>query len=330
MNRERVRGTVLGVAIGDALGMPVESKSAEEIKSSYGRITEYHAAKGHKYVNKCNAGTWTDDTQLTLGILRAITKTRCVDMGAIAKAHVDAYNDWTSGWGATTRDSVRRLKEGSHWSESATGFGLGNGVAMKISPLAICAYQQFDKDYEQYKVTLDAIGTVCLMTHQTRLALQSGYAQAFALAYLFDACVDPKDFSEQLFIDSLMLAADKGKTQEVDLPTMLPEDHDLVNRFSRLGSVQDPIEEFGGGSAYCYNSLPFTYHFFLQNPFTIDSLYDCVSAGGDADTNGSMLASLLGALHGPSIFPEHLLAGLDQREQILALVDEFCDTFKIE
>jgi hypothetical protein len=69
-----------------------------------------------------------------------------------------------------------------------------------------------------------------------------------------------------------------------------------------------------------------TYAFFLKNPSSIDSLYDCVSAGGDTDSNGSMLAGLLGALHGTGIFPQHLVDGLVEKEEVLAIADQFYAT----
>jgi ADP-ribosylglycohydrolase len=63
----------------------------------------------------------------------------------------------------------------------------------------------------------------------------------------------------------------------------------------------------------------------VRNPHSIDSLYDCVSAGGDTDSNGSMLASLLGALHGAAIFPKDLVDDLLPRATVLDVAHRFCD-----
>ena len=68
----------------------------------------------------------------------------------------------------------------------------------------------------------------------------------------------------------------------------------------------------------------------MKNPQGIDSLYDCVSAGGDTDSNGSMLASLLGALHGTTIFPKHLVDGLLSREAVFDVANRFCDLLNLE
>jgi ADP-ribosylglycohydrolase len=89
------------------------------------------------------------------------------------------------------------------------------------------------------------------------------------------------------------------------------------------------VEEFQNGRCYVYCSLPFTYMFFLRNPTSIDSLYEVVSAGGDADSNGSMLAAMLGALNGTKVFPAHLVDELDGKDALLDLANRLCDVFKI-
>ena len=63
--------------------------------------------------------------------------------------------------------------------------------------------------------------------------------------------------------------------------------------------------------------------FFVRNPLSIDALFDVVSAGGDTDTNGSMIGALLGALHGTAILPAHLVDGLQDREAIIEVADQF-------
>ena len=86
------------------------------------------------------------------------------------------------------------------------------------------------------------------------------------------------------------------------------------------------INEFRG-SPYAYESLPFTFMFFVRNPLSIDALFDVVSAGMDTDTNASMIGALLGALHGTSIFPAHLVDGLLDREAVVEVADQFFERF---
>lgn len=70
--------------------------------------------------------------------------------------------------------------------------------------------------------------------------------------------------------------------------------------------------------------------FFLRKPHSIEALYDVISAGGDTDTNGSMVGALLGALNGPNIFPDHLIEGLDQEKEIMLVANRFYDCISEE
>jgi ADP-ribosylglycohydrolase len=59
----------------------------------------------------------------------------------------------------------------------------------------------------------------------------------------------------------------------------------------------------------------------------VESLFDVVSAGHDADTNGSMIGALLGALHGTAIFPPHLVDGLRDRKAVIEVADQLFEKF---
>jgi ADP-ribosylglycohydrolase len=54
-----------------------------------------------------------------------------------------------------------------------------------------------------------------------------------------------------------------------------------------------------------------------------------VNAGGDTDTNGAMLGALLGALNGTQVFPQHLIDGLVNKDNVINTADRLCDVFGI-
>ena len=91
---------------------------------------------------------------------------------------------------------------------------------------------------------------------------------------------------------------------------------------------------FGNGSCYVYDSLPFSYAYFLKDWSGIQILQQVVEAGGDTDTNAKMVGEMLGALHGLSLFqqPENewTITGLKCFDELMKLADVFCDTFGIE
>lgn len=331
ITKDKVRGAFLGIAIGDALGKPVETLKYETILERHGEVNSYLSCSGHKWFNGHMQGTWTDDTQLSLAIARAFINTGEFNLDEIAKQHVKEFVTDVKGWGGSTRDAISKIAHGTHWSKASITdnpkYGFGNGVAMKIAPVA--AYMALTNptcEQEKWKADLHKIMQVAIMTHRTSMAITSGFAHTFAVFKCLT--VTPDKFDKGSFIRSICGAGMMGRQQ---LPETLTQD-DIANRFDLLhnhenASTEEIIRDFGGGSCYVYDSLPFTYMFFLRNPYTIQSLYDCVTAGGDADSTGSMLACLLGALHGPDIFPAHLVDGLDQKDMILEIADQFYEKF---
>ena len=132
------------------------------------------------------------------------------------------------------------------------------------------------------------------------------------------------------FISSVVSASEQGKRY---FPDTAGGD-DLSVRLKQLqelaaAETQQLVAACGGGSCYVYDSLPFSYAYFLKNPFSSEALIEVVNAGGDTDSNGAMVGALLGALHGTDIFPQHLIDGLKGKEQIIDAVDRFCERFGI-
>src|SRR4051812_49092035 len=99
-HKRRFRGCLLGGAVGDALGAPVEFMSLAEIRAQFGRvgITEYTTAFDRK-------GAITDDTQMSLytaeGLLRAYVANGGRDARSVTAAVAHAYTRWLRTQGAT-------------------------------------------------------------------------------------------------------------------------------------------------------------------------------------------------------------------------------------
>ena len=338
MNKDQVRGMFLGVAVGDALGMPVETFAPEKILNKYpeteGRITEYLVPTGHKWFDGRPAGTWTDDTQLTLAVAEGLMEAKGPDIHTQVKCHIAALKENTAGWGGSTKHSIRRLANGVPYTKSGergVNLGKGNGLPMKVAPVgAYLRYTQTGSGFTEHdktcasQVVFEFARNLTIMTHPTQMAVVACFAQIVAVARCF------KQDDPDTIAAAVAAAAIKAKEwQEGE------EKDDLAERLQLLKDYKDYdaarcIEEFGGGSCYCYHSLPFTYMFFLRNPKSVEALYDVVSAGGDADTNGAMLGALLGAYNGESVFPKSLVETLDQAGMILGVADKFCDCFQIK
>jgi ADP-ribosyl-[dinitrogen reductase] hydrolase len=317
MNQDRIQGMLLGVGIGDALGRCCEGMDFQSVKSTFGKIERYIVQNGWPEDRKLGVGT--DDTSLTLVVAQGLLLSGGKpDMNAQVQAHVRAYED-SYGWGRTTWEVIRRLRYGVPW-QAAGARNEGNGCPMKIAPTALLLHQDVPG-------TAGFIANLCGMTHRTSMAVSAGLAQAFALAYCLRS--GPENFDPAEFVKVVVDASRKGRAY---FPDTLTED-DITERLALCADYAEwPPErcaaEMENGRGYVFCSLPFSYLLFLRTSRSIESLYEVVSAGGDTDTNGSMLAALLGALNGPKIFPDHLVDELDAKDELVNAANRLCDLFK--
>lgn len=360
--RDKVRGCFLGLAVGDALGRPVEMWDAGRIKDKFGRIDRYVVNPDHKHYDGSPPGSWSDDTQLSLATARALASPTPFAvsrhdageiaaehrrlMDEVAEEHCREYMNSTAGWGATTRVAVGRIVDGGSWESSgrfppSEDKGYGNGTAMKAAPLALyMALSNPNCDDPLWAGQCRLVYDFAKMTHATEAGVVAAFVQTLAVL----KCFNSQAFDAESFVNTIHAAAALGKkhffTHEPFLRVYSRSDagESFLEELAEVipGTVhasvytvrpgRPPLEiisRYRGGCS-ARESLPFTYSFFLNNP-TLDGLYDVVSAGGDADTNGSMFGALLGALRGAKVFPKALLSGLQGVGDIIQLADQFYD-----
>lgn len=349
LTRDKIRGMLIGGAIGDALGRPVECMSFEQARTNYPEgIKTYYSPNNNKWFKDAKTGVITDDTQLSLAIFKALIRSKRLYMPTIAKYHVLAMIDTTEGWAPTTREAVERLAEGVSWQKSGITIhknrGAGNGVLMKVSPLG-ALYAVNDSKWFRFA---DKIVKFSAMTHFTRNSAIAAVVHSMAIAHLLWS--DVSFFTKQNFwytIQQSFNAKDIKRNVEFkdhyyigDLPKTnegYPEIKDNMNYLLPLIedptsiSIEDLVQKFENGNSQVVNSMPFSYAFFLKNPYSIETLYNIAWMGGDSDTNAKIVGEMLGALHGIQIFESHphLLSGLRDYDKLINIADAFCDTFGI-
>lgn len=350
LTRDKIRGFLVGGAIGDALGRPVECMSFDEARRNYpDGIKEYLPPNNNKWFKDEKVGVITDDTQLSLAVLKSIIRSKGFSMSLIAKYHVLAMNETIEGWAPTTREAVERLSEGVSWKQSGItknkNRGAGNGVLMKISPLA-ALYAVSDDKWFRFA---DKLVKFSQMTHFTRNSAVAGIVHVMTMAHLLWSDISyftKEDLWKiiQISLNGKDFKRDKDSRDHYyfgDLPKTnadYPEIADNLNfilplvKDSSAISVQELVEKFKNGDSQVINSLPFSYAFFLKNPYSIETLYNVAWMGGDADTNAKIVGEMLGALNGLKFFEDqpHLINGLKNYNQLINVADAFCDTFEVE
>lgn len=325
---ERYIATLVGCAIGDTLGMPVEGWKPVQIKKYAGRITglidpvKIYDADGNlakqdefgplKYYSRgLKKGEYTDDTALTLALAESIAEKRRVDLEDIAKKQLESFDEYNAkyahnGFGQTTRDAFENLKAGkSPWLSGVIG-GPGNGPAMKMAPLGLYLHAT------GHKTPYEAL-YISMITHLDPRSIASGVVQANCVRDLL------KGVSRNDFIDSFI-----GACKDFELPVTSQfsrhEDGSLLSRLEWISKNRDATcdEAYGylKSSSLVYRSHPFTlfmFQKFWDDPIT--GLIETVNYGGDCDTTGAMYGALAGAKNG-MVFPEEWVKATEGIERL--------------
>lgn len=335
--RDRVVAAFLGTAIGDALGAPIEGLSWKK-RELFGRIQKYCFNPDHPWNGQLAAGQWTDDTQLTLVVAESlIANGGRINMDDMAARHIAALEEAQSiglGWGRTTTFAVERLKAGVHWSESGKNlgekFGAGNGVAMKMVPLSVLL-SSFDFTDDERRREVEKIFSLGYMTHATLCGVAAGFVQGQAIVF----CLDQEPAIFDILPTRLSCVASQiSHVSDEGIPSAGLEK--LQSKLSLLAGVLPNCNsgqlaiDFGAKGFHAADSIPTVLAFFLRNPFSIETLFDVIRWSGDADSNGALVGALLGAYNGTSIFSQHLIDGLWEKERVVDTANRLCDVLGIK
>ena len=384
LTRSKVQGMVVGGAIGDAVGKPVETWTPEKILEVHpDGVRKYLSPQGHKWFPDDDPpGDTTDDEQLKTAIMTGLIEGKeaaeklpvgnepCGFDGfdeyhkAIAASHVAALKESDAGWGNTTREAVKKIANNCPWHKAGAELnfgGTGNGVPMKVAPWAAWsgspAAKLFMSD-QDFRFNQEIVRHAA-MTHATDISAWAGVIHVAAVNFCLWSGI-----SQYKTDDFLALVAEQvfewgepshsSETVSYNLehlrqhPTEEEDslEHRMLWLFRERGRLsgaggsftteeRDELrEKFGKGSCYVLNSLPFTYAYFIKNPYTPQTIIDVVEAGGDTDTNASMVGEMIGALMGIEAFQtddwQWMIDGLLCYDRLIEMSDLFCDTFGIE
>ncbi len=320
--KERFQGCLLGLAIGDALGMPVEMMTHEEILAATDNlgVTGYLAPIQRKIggTRKLPAGAVTDDTILSFAVARSLIA--CGGFSPVDQAHelVKEFQLSTLGWGRATQRGAAELKEwfdtkglrGRHANCPAPppekpGADCGNGVAMKIAPLALfdaVAYGTLSE--ELFRETFE----LGLMTHGDPRASIAALAVGDVLSYT--GGYPANEYSA----DGLRGYIDFRVTGAESLYRFYRPSADLFserlkNARQHNGDAAD-LRRAVGTSCFSLESVPFAIETYLRHPRDFRAaVLEAVNAGGDTDSTASMVGAMVGANVGLSGIPPDLADG---------------------
>jgi ADP-ribosylglycohydrolase len=326
-------GCLLGGAVGDAMGYPVEFLDITQIRKYYGK----DGIKGFEELDE-GIGRFTDDTQMTLftaeGLLRSIHRaaTRGAGGSYLQIAH-HSYLRWLhtqrqkipvpehgrlnlDGWLLTNKILFRQMAPGNTCLDSLKSGRCGTierpvnnskgcGGVMRVAPVGLL----FDYDAEEAFIVASDIAAI---TH----GHPCGYLSAGLLAALISFIVQGMSLDNAI-VESLKIL-EKWKNHEETLFAIKK----ALDLFEISKPSYENVEKLGGGwvgeeaiaiALYCCLQY--------QNDFEKSVLLS-VNHSGDSDSTGSLTGNIMGLLLGRSEIPSRWADNLEGAEIITQLAED--------
>ncbi len=307
----RIWGGLIGVAYGDAYGMPSEMWSPKAIKLYFGEINDFLPGPPDNTISKnLLRGEVTDDTMNTKFVVEMLSEAG----GKVdTELFIKKLRNWsetcdksTAITGPSTAKAFAQLDAGVPMEEAGKT-GITNGAAMKILPVGFIA------DYHDLDDLVEEVRRLCLPTHNTSAAISGACAIAAAGAY---AVAGENDLDQMLEVAcrAAKLGAEKG--YEVIAPSIQKRiflGKQLVDQSDNDMEAISAIYDIIGSGLPITESVPAALSLvYLSKGNPLRCAGYCANLGGDTDTIGAMACGICGAFSGGDIFPQAAVNLLEQ------------------
>lgn len=327
--QHQFRGCLLGGAVGDALGAPVEFMSLSRICKHYGfgGIHDFVEFNGRK-------GAITDETQMTLftaeGLIRSVVRQRHTGSPDYREVIANAYQRWLRtqdgvnahglnpltqepGWLYSVKDMHAQrapgrtcraaLRAATTLGETAPNDSKGSGAVMRMAPVGL-----FADDIEE---SFDLGCQVAQLTHGHPTGWLAGGAMAVMITALRQG--NPLQDALNTALDCLELQPDHEELVEA-----LEMADDLANEG---GDSDTALIELGRGWM-ADEALSIAVYCALRAKSFSDGIVMAVNHNGDSDTTGALTGNLLGMIWGEQGIPAPWLKQLELRKVIVEVADD--------
>ena len=335
--KDRIKGTIIAGACGDAFGMPYEGLKKHQIVEYYGTVTAKYRDSEYSYHTKGLAkGSYTDDTQLTLATIEAILD---FDFEEEVARHWGELSDHVSnqilaekighyfvklyknkqliGAGRATKLALKEALKGTSPVKSGLKDAYGCGAAMRISPIALMPLEDLS---DQGRSLLELTCLVVQITHNSTVGLNSAFLVSSMIKNLLRTDNDEAlDVEEWLNLASNM-ASDFDDDTEFSVAGKIRENAPYIHE--SVDTLADRINTSGLAT----ESVVLALFAFLKEPEDFEQLMiSCVRNGGDTDSIASIAGNFFGALNGFSAIPMKYVINLQNSQKMQKRVDEFVE-----
>ena len=290
--RDRLVATILGSALGDALGMPVEGLSHQNVRTYYKGVK---GLVGDDKRGDLGAGQWTADTQRA----RAITR-------ALAAGSPDSPEEVRQALAAELPPDAE-LRRGGVVSPSSAGAAAAAplGVQARLRGLAGLAGARWAS---RLLAGIDPHPAAAVAAAAQTAAIKECLGK------------DPAAVSGAALMNAATAAARDGER-------LLGADDRVSSRLAKLSGhlAETPLDLqdlCNGTGAAADEAFPFALAMVARSPELVEAtLLSAVNVGGDASAVGACVGALVGALHGTAAFPDGWLDAVEDADALRAEAD---------
>lgn len=303
----KIRDSLLGFVIGDAMGVPIEFTDRETlIKNPITQMTGYGTYNQPE-------GTWSDDTSMTVATMDAIITKKEINYKSIMSNFLSwfAVGKYTATGsmfdiGATCSDALAKFSSGSYEPLDCGMDDInsnGNGSLMRMLPIAIYAYYKKLNDDE----IISLVNDISSLTHAHEISKMACYIYVRYVMCLLDGKDKIASYEEIKNLDYTSYSDETIKVFDRVLKTD-------ISKYSL-----DEIKSTG----YVVDSLEASLWVILNTESFKQAIIGSINLGNDTDTIGAITGSMAGIIYGYESIPDIWLDKLKKKNYLIKLAMKY-------
>lgn len=313
--QDKILGTLYGLAIGDAFGMPSELWSRKKVKSFFGTIDTYlDGPESNEVARNFTKGQYTDDTTQALLILDALIENDFKPDEKIIAEKLITWANQTNAFdnnvlGPSSKAALLAIKDGKDAS-AITAVAETNGAAMRIAPIG-CLFPTSQSDE-----LVDYVYRVSKVTHASDVAV----AGAAMIASAVSAALEDQSWDD--IIAYVNMIHDKAieygaDTYSASLKKRLALGIQYAETFADdEEAFSEQIYDVIGAGVLTSESVPTALSIAYYAKTVERCAKLCANLGGDTDTIGAMATAICGAKQGANHINPHDIQTIDENNDV--------------
>lgn len=305
LEQNNVLNSIIGFAVGDAFGVPVEFMERDKVKS----LNLTTMIKGVHNVEK---GSWSDDTSMVIATIDSILNKKGIDYKDIMNnfIKINKYGEFTSlGYAFDVGTTLTKALNKYIKTQDINTCGCndfmdnGNGSIMRILPISLYVIY---KEYSNEEI-LNIIKKSSSLTHSHEISIMGCYIYTLYLKEIIKSKDKLKAFNyilEQNYSYFSRECTDKYKRLLDEKFLDIKEE-----KINSTGYIIDTIESI----IYSINN---------SNNYK-ESIFTAINLGSDTDTIGALTGAVAGIIYGINDIPSNLLIDLVKKDYIIEYSNKY-------